>query len=137
MGRIVLWIMGLFWALFGVIGLVAPAFFVAPVGIELDTADAAAEARAMYGGAQVGIGLFLVYCARADERVRTGLVGLALLAGCLAAGRAVGILAGGSRSGVLLVALAIEVGMLALAAVALAREGSPGARGPVAEAGRG
>jgi len=135
MGRIVLWILGIFWALLGGVGLLAPAVFVAPVGIELGTADATAEARAMYGGAQIGIGLFLVYCARAEERVRTGLVGLALLAGCLAAGRGVGILAAGSRSGVMLVALAIEVGMFALAAIALAREGGAGA--PVPEAGRG
>ena len=48
MGRIVLVLMGLLWIALGVVGLIAPVMILASVGLDISTADAHAEARAMY-----------------------------------------------------------------------------------------
>ena len=124
MARIVLWIAGGFWILFGIGGLLAPGEIVGGLGITLGSADALADARAMYGGAQIGIGLFFVHCARAEATWRTGLIALALISAGFMIARSFGIAYDGARAGITFFALATEITALALAGVALARGGA-------------
>ena len=121
MGRIVLLLLGLVWIAFGVLGLIAPVMILGAVGLDIGTADALAEARATYGGAQIGLGLFFVYCARADGLQRTGLIALALVAAGFGLARSFGIVVDGARGGMTWFALATEVTAVALAWIALAR----------------
>ena len=121
MGRIVLWVMGLLWIVFGGVGLIAPVMILGSVGLDIGSADAYAEARAMYGGAQIGIGLLFVHCARAESRQRTGLIALALIAAGFGLARSFGIVVDGARGSVTLIALTTEVVAVALACLALSR----------------
>lgn len=83
---------------FGIQWLAAPQTMAQPLGIVLTNADATSDARAVYGGLEIGIGLFLAYCALSAATRRTGLVagmlalfglGLARLAGIVVAPEAV------------------------------------------------
>ena len=121
MGRIVLVGMGLLWIALGVVGLIAPVMILASVGLDISTADAHAEARAMYGGAQIGLGLFFVYCSRAAASQRTGLIALALVAAGFGLARSFGIAVDGARGGITFFALTTEVFAVALAWIALSR----------------
>ena len=121
MGRIVLLVIGLLWIAFGVLGLIAPVMIVGAVGLDIGTADALAEARAMYGGAQIGLGLFFVHCSRADGSQRAGLIALALVAAGLCLTRSFGIAVDGARGGMTFIALTMEVIAAALAWIALSR----------------
>lgn len=122
MARNVLLIIGALWVAFGVACLVAPAGMLAMVGIELTSAQSAAEIRAMYGGAQIGFGGFLLLGARRARLARPALLALALVMGGFALGRLLGIALDGSLDGATLFSLATEVVLLSLAAFALRRE---------------
>jgi hypothetical protein len=131
MGRSVLTILGALWIVFGALCAVWPGSVLDGVGIALGTADAWADARATYGGSQVGIGVFFLFCARADARVRTGLVALASIAGGFGLARILGIAVDGARGGPTFLALAIEVVAFALAWISLGRIARTGAaQGP-------
>ena len=105
MGRIVLIVMGILWVLFGVLGLISPAVVVGGLGIELPTADAVTDVRAIYGGLQIGIGLYFFYCSRSAELIRPGLIALALIAAGFGVGRSFGILVDGARGGLIFLAM--------------------------------
>ena len=86
-------------AAFGIQWLIQPRVMAEPLGIALANADATSDARAVYGGLEIGIGVFLAYCALATNRRSIGLVaamlalfglGLARLAGILVAPEPVG-----------------------------------------------
>ncbi len=124
MGRIVLIVMGILWVLFGGVGLISPAAVVGGLGIELPTADAMTDIRAIYGGLQIGIGLYFFYCSRSAERVRPGLVALALIAGGFGIARSFGILVDGARGGLIFFALTTEIIAFALAWISLSRQGA-------------
>ena len=124
MGRIVLIVMGILWVLFGVLGLISPAVVGGGLGIELPTADAVTDVRAIYGGLQIGIGLYFFYCSRSAELIRPGLIALALIAAGFGVGRSFGILVDGARGGLIFFALTIEVIAFALAWISLRREGA-------------
>jgi Domain of unknown function (DUF4345) len=66
---------------FGVIYLVRSRGMAGLVGIELPSRSARADFRAIYGGAQVGIGLFFAACARHSGWELPGLWAVALFAG--------------------------------------------------------
>jgi len=85
-------------AAFGIQWLAAPHAMAQPLGIVLTNADATSDARAVYGGMEIGFGLFLAYCAFSATTRRTGLIGgmlalfglgLARLAGIVVAPEAV------------------------------------------------
>ncbi len=121
MGRIVLLVMGLLWIAFGVLGLIAPVMILGAVGLDIGTADALADARAMYGGSQIGLGVFFVYCSRAEGLERAGLIALALVAAGFGLARSFGIAVDGARGGITFFALTTEVIAVALAWIALSR----------------
>jgi hypothetical protein len=82
---------------FGLAYALRPAGMAALTDLPLPTPSARADFMATYGGCQVGLGLFLVTCARNPSWQAAGLwAGTAVLAG-LALARGLGILVGGGR----------------------------------------
>ena len=61
------------------------------LGIELTNADAITDAQAIYGGMELGAGVFLAICALRPNLQRTGLLAATLLLGGLGCCRALGI----------------------------------------------
>lgn len=85
---------------FGVQWLDRPEAMARPLGILLTNADATSDARAVYGGMELGFGLFLAYSAQAVHRRPQGLVAAALTLFGLGASRLTGIaVASGAVSG--------------------------------------
>lgn len=76
---------------FGVKWLVNPVSMAAPLGITLNNGDATSDARAVYGGMELGLGLFLLYSCAAKARRSQGLAAAALTLGGLGVTRAIGI----------------------------------------------
>ena len=93
MAQKILLIAGLAFLVFGVLFLAIPERMMRLVEIPLDTPTAVTEIRAFYGGLEIGLGAFLIWCCIARERVRTGLWAAALTLAGLAFGRSVGIAA--------------------------------------------
>jgi fucose permease len=97
----------------------------ATVGIDLTSAQSMAEIRAMYGGAQVGFGGFLLLASRQPHLQRPGLLALALVMGGFALGRLCGIALDRTFDSITLVSLATEVILFALATFTLTRNRTP------------
>lgn len=87
--RVVLVFSALPFAGIGLAFLVAPSAMGAFVGLTLDGAVADNDLRAVYGGLQLGIALFLAWCAAAPERLRAGVAAQLCTFGGLAFGRVV------------------------------------------------
>ena len=56
-----------------------PLGVLAPAGISVLDPNGLVELRAMYGGLEVGLALFLVWCAMDASRFRTGVVAMTLM----------------------------------------------------------
>ena len=54
--------------------LINPTGMATPLGITLNNGDATSDARAVYGGMELGLAAFLAYCAAAKSRRTVGLV---------------------------------------------------------------
>ncbi len=121
MSRTVLSIVGVLWMLFGLACLVAPSGMIAVTGIDLTSGQSTAEVRAMYGGAELGFGAFLLYASRSASLVRPALLALAMVMAGFALGRVSGVMIDGALDGVTLGSLATEVAIFALAMFALRR----------------
>jgi len=106
---------GLVFLVLGARGIWDPAAHLALVEIQLSTPTALAEARAMYGGAHLTLGLFFMAGAVSRSRLKPALLLLALFLGGLAAGRFVGALFDGPASALTMQFLAIEAGATVLA----------------------
>ena len=106
--RILLWLCSGAFATAGTAFRACPMPLARLVEIGLPTTTARIEFAAMYGGLQLGIAAFLVYCTIRPERACIGL----LASGCAAAGfaivRAGGLLAGSAKP-LVWVMLAIEL----------------------------
>jgi len=90
------------------------------VGIASTSATGTIELRAFYGGMELGLGLFLGWCALRPEWQSAGLWLVLLANGGAGLARLLGILlAGASLGGYLAWALAWELGFAALSALAL------------------
>ncbi len=125
---VVLWLSGLSLVAFGVMFLAAPLATMAMAGIVLEGAVAATELRAFYGGLELALGLVVVACALDRARWRDGLaLTFAIFAG-IGLSRLAGMIASGADTPFLRFALATELALATLAAVALwrrAHEGAP------------
>jgi hypothetical protein len=113
------------WAAFGVSCLVSPAGVLEMVGIQLSNPESFAEARAMYGGAQIGLAVFFFYASLDQALVKPGLLLAAFIAGGFALGRLSGVVVDGSFQLVTLASLATEIAICGVAIVALRRETAP------------
>lgn len=67
-------------------------------GLVADTANGRTEVRAFYGGLEVGIAAFLIWCLVRPERTRTGLVAALLTIGCTGLGRLSGMMMEGFQT---------------------------------------
>ncbi len=77
---------------FGVKWLLDPAAMAGPLGIVLTNGDATSDARAVYGGMELGLGLFLAYSAMSPARRTQGLAAAAMTLSGLGLSRFIGIL---------------------------------------------
>jgi Domain of unknown function (DUF4345) len=89
------------------------------VGIELPSAAARTDVRAVYGGLQLGLAAVLAYCAASPERVVTGLAVTTASVGGLATGRLLGAMIDGEPASITLLYLSIEWSSAAIAPLAL------------------
>ena len=121
--RVVLVLTGLIYLVFGVFFLVDPEQAATIVCFWLGGPTAFTEVRAFYGGLEIGLAAFLVVCAVVRRFGPAGLLATLLLCGGTAAGRLVGMVVDESRSTVVVVSLAVELIVMALAAIALWRVG--------------
>jgi|TARA_B110000438_G_C15812808_1_gene650479 hypothetical protein len=120
LGKVILWMSALLFIGYGLVSLFFPEVPAGLVDLKITNVDAAAEIRAIYGGLQIGIGLFCLLAAVNSDLYRAGLMLLVLGIGALALGRLYSILTTADSvttytNGALLFELTIAV----LAAVAL------------------
>ena len=79
------------------------------------------EIRAFYGGLQVGLGCFLLWCARRRERLLSGLLAAGFSVGGIGIARAFGLLLDQAPTTYNLANLAVEIVTVAVVAVAVSR----------------
>jgi hypothetical protein len=118
--RVLLAVLAAFVLLAGVGCLVAPALFAVQADFQT-TPSALAEIRAFYGGLQLGIGVFLVWCLREPSRTSQGLSLVGLAVGGAGLARMLGILFDHAPTSHHLANLGIEVVTVVLVAIALLR----------------
>lgn len=122
LARIVLWIAGLGFIGFGIAFLIAPLETLAAAGVTVEGEIAAIELRAFYGGLEIGLGLALLACDLHDGWRRGGLLLVLASYGAIGLVRAFSMLLAGIATPFLWAAIATELGLAALAAVALLRD---------------
>ena len=93
--RVLLGVLAAFVLLAGVGCLLVPAAFAEQAGFATGP-SALTEIRAFYGGLQVGIGVFLVWCMRLQDRIATGLLLGGLAVGGAGLARALGVFLDGA-----------------------------------------
>jgi hypothetical protein len=118
--RLVLGLSSAFLLVAGVACVVSPASFAEQAG--LSTAPSAlTEIRAFYGGIEIGLGCFLIWCLRHRTLTEAGLVLVALTVGSAGIGRFLGMLIDRQINSYHLVNLAVEITTVALVIVAFTR----------------
>jgi hypothetical protein len=93
---------------FGLAFLFWPRWLGAEVALDLTAPAAATDVRAVYGGFELGIALFLGYCATRRETTRLGLLAAVLGTLGFAVGRAIGMVTEGGITHVHLTMLVFE-----------------------------
>jgi len=121
LGRAVLALTGVVFAVIGAGFLVAPSSWAEWVGIVLPSPLARIDLRATYGGFDLAFGAFLVACARRAAWLRPGLWACGLALAGFAAGRIIGMVVEGAVPAKMLGLLAVELSLSVLSFVALAR----------------
>lgn len=101
-------VVGVLTILFGVIYLFVPATMTDPAGFGPLSGSALTDIRATYGGFQIGMGVFLLWAAGAEDRMKAGLILIALSIGSLFLSRTLGVLMDGELSPFHAQGLAIE-----------------------------
>jgi len=102
--------------------LVAPGGFAQQVGFQT-APSSLTEVRAFYGGLQIGIGVFLVWCLRRPPHVSLALLLVALAVGGAGLARAFGMLFDHTPTTHHLTNLGIEIATVVLVVFALVRSG--------------
>ena len=124
--KVLLGVTGVLFAAYGLWCAVDPGVVAGYSGLAYPTAGAETEARAMYGGLQTGLGLFLLYAAGNPSARIPALLLTLLGVGSLAICRGIGLAVGGADA-YNVGAVIYEALTAALAAVAYRREQQPGA----------
>ena len=122
--RVLLAFLAAFVLLAGVACLVAPASVVRQAGLSA-TPSGATEIRAFYGGLQVGVGCFLLWCMRERRLIFAGLLLEAFAVGGVGIARVLGMLVDHAPTAYHLTNLAVEVTTVVLVAVAFSRRRRP------------
>ena len=122
--RLLLALLTVFVLLAGLGCIIAPGSFAQQVGFSA-TASGTTEIRAFYGGLQLGIGSFLIWCLREAARIRTGLFLGAFAVGGAGVARALGMVLDQAPTAYHVANLAIEVVTVALIVIAVSRTQRP------------
>lgn len=93
------------------------------LGIEMNQPDARIDVRATYGGLELGIAAFLIWCLFRDAWVRTGLAAVGFLCAGLGITRLLGIAIEGQGGGLMWSFVGIEWVVALWVAVYLRRSG--------------
>lgn len=117
--RIVLVVAGGFVFLAGVACLASPQSFVLQAGLSA-TAGGLTEIRAFYGGLQIGLGCFLLWCSRQQNLVVAALILVGSTVGAIALARVVGMLIDQAPTRYHVANLVVETTTVVLVAIALA-----------------
>ncbi|ARN76028.1 DUF4345 domain-containing protein [Oceanicoccus sagamiensis] len=99
---------GLIFGSYGIQCLLDPAVVSELTGMQLSTNTAIIEVRAMYGGLQLTMGLYLLYCAMQIVRVSQGLLVAIFIFAGMAGARSFGLAIDGGDSGYNIAATAYE-----------------------------
>ena len=83
----------------GVLFLARPTILTSGMGVGMESAAARTDIRAVYGGFEVAIGVFMIWASRRAERMQAGLMLAACIALGAAGGRVVGFVIEGSVDG--------------------------------------
>jgi hypothetical protein len=97
--KVVVWWGGLGFFLFGWAYLVAPGFMVNLSGMLVPTPASVTDARAMYGGFQIGYGAFAIFCGLRPRLLPAGLLTLAMAYGGIVICRCLGFFLDPGSSG--------------------------------------
>lgn len=92
LGKLILCLSALVLILYGIVSLVAPAIPAGLAGLVINNGDGYAEIASMYGGLQIGFGLFCAMAALKPEFYRAGLALLVIVIGAVALARLLGVL---------------------------------------------
>jgi hypothetical protein len=106
---VVRWL-GLATALVGFAYLTAPRALAPLTGIDLSSSEAVTDFRATYGGLQLGLGAFLMWCST-RRLIEPAIVLAGVVATCMVTGRVVGFLVDGKPTPLLLAAAGLEGGI--------------------------
>jgi hypothetical protein len=115
----VLWISALGFGYFGAVFLLDPTGYASKVDLVARTPIARAEVRAMYGGLELALAVFLATCAQRPEWWRLGLLLSALAFLGLGTGRAIGLAIEGAAPPFMRLLLISEAVLAALALLAM------------------
>ena len=118
LARITLWLGGLGFLAFGLAFLIAPLQTMAAAGLTLEGPLAATELRAFYGGLELALGGLLIAADLRPAR-RQGLILALACYGGIGTCRLLGIVLAGSATSFLWAALTVELGLAAMAGLAL------------------
>lgn len=125
LGKVVLWFTAVMFIAYGTVCFFSPELPANYAGLILSNGDAYAEVGAMYGGLQLGFGLFCALAATRREYYSAGLLLIAISIGLLAFGRLYSTLSGGNDVGLYTYgALFYEWATAILAGVAWRRTGN-------------
>lgn len=113
--KVFLFINGVVLVLLGLRGISDPAAHLAMLDMQLPTATALAEARAMYGGSSITLGLLIAWGVVSQRWLKPALLITGVFMGGLASGRLVGAMLDGPASTITLQFLGLEVAVCLLA----------------------
>ena len=119
-GRIIVILNGAVALISGIACAVAPQALVDPAGLSATPAGLT-EIRAFYGGTLIGLGCFLIWCARETALTRAALLLMAVSVGSIGVLRVAGMLIDGAPTAYHAMNLAIEVTTVSLALFAISR----------------
>lgn len=119
-GRIVLLLGAAGFGGFGFVFAVVPEILAAGIDLGISNPVARTDVRAVYGGLEIGVAVFLFWCASAGHRVRYGLIAMTTCFGGVFAARLLGVVLDGTLDPLTLSLLAVEIGATVLGTIALA-----------------
>lgn len=107
--KIYLILLGIMSVVFGVIYLIAPSSMTDPMGFGILAPSALTDVRATYGGFQIGMGIFMLWCCIGSGRLYTAMFFALVSVAAIAISRAIGLAIDGDPIDVLKYTLAFEV----------------------------
>lgn len=121
LARIFLRLMAAMSIVFGLLYVAMPGPMLDAAGFGAVLASGVTDVRATYGGMQIGVGVFMLWAAGAESRVRGGLLLVLFTVGAIGASRSIGIMLDGDFSDFHLVGLVTEVSLSIMTLIVMVR----------------